>query len=55
MPQVICPRCGARFDCRPGGDCWCAAEPVRLPLPVERTAGACLCPDCLRSAAATER
>jgi hypothetical protein len=47
---VVCPVCGKRFTCRPGGECWCAAEPFRLPLPAEPAAG-CLCPDCLRAAA----
>jgi len=28
--KLICARCGAAFDCGLGGDCWCAAEPVRL-------------------------
>jgi hypothetical protein len=48
MRHVICARCGQAFECNTGGDCWCAAEPYRLPLPEGRD---CLCPDCLRSAA----
>jgi hypothetical protein len=51
---VTCPACGARFTCRPGGDCWCAAEPFRLPLPAPAENAACLCPACLRAAAATQ-
>lgn len=48
--SVICEQCGTAFSCALSGDCWCMAEPVRLPLP---TAGGtdCLCPDCLRKAA----
>ena len=49
---LACARCGSVFECRSAaGDCWCAAEPYRLPL---TTAGAiedCLCPACLRQAA----
>ena len=48
--RLACTRCSATFDCRPGGDCWCAAEPYRLPLP-EAAAEDCLCPACLRAAA----
>jgi hypothetical protein len=28
------------------GECWCAEEPVRLPMPAEDAD--CLCRDCLR-------
>ena len=48
---VVCPGCGARFNCRPDGECWCAAEPFRLPLP-DSAAKDCLCPACLRTVAA---
>jgi hypothetical protein len=54
MPQgrrPSCPQCGAAFDCSPGGDCWCATEPFRLPMPQAGTED-CLCPGCLRAAAA---
>jgi len=48
--SLACARCGISFDCRLGGGCWCAAEPYRLPMP---DAGEdCLCPACLRVAAA---
>ena len=50
--KLACARCGSVFECALAGDCWCAAEPYRLPL---TTAGAiedCLCPACLRQAAA---
>jgi hypothetical protein len=47
--RLACSRCGAQFECNPGGECWCADESFRLPMPV---AGAdCLCPECLRKAA----
>jgi hypothetical protein len=49
--RLVCARCGAAFECAPGGGCWCAAEPYRLPM----TGAAiedCLCPACLRKAAA---
>jgi hypothetical protein len=46
--RLACSRCGIEFACNPGGDCWCAAETARLPMPV---AGEdCLCRDCLRKA-----
>ncbi|MFA6266270.1 MAG: cysteine-rich CWC family protein [Pseudolabrys sp.] len=49
---LSCERCGAGFTC--GGDigCWCAAEPYRLPMPAPGATSDCLCPDCLRAAAA---
>jgi hypothetical protein len=49
--RIACGRCGASFDCSLGGGCWCAAEPYRLPMPVAPTED-CLCPACLRQAAA---
>jgi hypothetical protein len=49
--RLTCARCGAAFDCDPGGDCWCFAEELRLPLPAEASAAQCLCPACLRTAA----
>jgi hypothetical protein len=51
--RLICTGCGARFDCNPGGDCWCADEALRLPLPAAGTAAQCICPTCLRAAATT--
>jgi len=50
--RLTCGRCGSAFDCAPGGDCWCAAEPVRLPLPAAGSTDDCLCPACLRTLAA---
>jgi hypothetical protein len=49
--RLVCAGCGVRFDCRLGGDCWCAAEPYRLPMP-SSPADDCLCPACLRKAGA---
>ena len=50
--QLTCADCGASFTCDPAGQCWCAEEVARLPMPVD---GAdCLCPDCLRKLAATQ-
>jgi hypothetical protein len=49
-----CQRCGAAFECRPA-DCWCAAESVRLPMPAAESGEDCLCPACLRAAAAGQR
>jgi hypothetical protein len=39
------------FGCDLSGNCWCDAETFRLPMPVDGED--CLCPDCLRAAAAT--
>ena len=48
--RLACPRCGTVFDCKLSGNCWCDGEAARLPLPVEGED--CLCPSCLRVAAA---
>ncbi len=53
--RLACARCGAAFECMPGGDCWCAAEPYRLPLTQAGEIEDCLCPACLRQAAALPR
>jgi hypothetical protein len=45
-----CGRCGARFFCRPAGNCWCATESLRLPMPVDGQD--CLCRACLRAVSA---
>lgn len=47
--EVVCARCGSAFTCELAGDCWCAAEPYRLPMPLDK-AEDCLCPACLRQA-----
>jgi len=50
--KLACARCGAAFDCSLEGGCWCAAEPYRLPMPAAAANEDCLCPACLRKAAA---
>lgn len=52
--RIACARCGAPFTCDPDGDCWCAAEAYRLPMPSD-PAATCLCPACLRAQAAAGR
>jgi hypothetical protein len=48
--RVVCSGCGSEFGCSLSGECWCAEETARLPMP---TGGEdCLCRDCLRKAAA---
>jgi hypothetical protein len=49
--RLTCARCGAAFECRLGGGCWCAAEPYRVPMP-ESANEDCLCAACLRAKAA---
>jgi hypothetical protein len=49
--SLTCGRCGTVFECRLGGDCWCAAEPVRLPMPEAGAGDDCICPACLRAMA----
>lgn len=49
----ICARCGTVFDCRAEtGGCWCADEPVYLPMPPPGATDDCMCPTCLRAEAA---
>jgi Cysteine-rich CWC len=50
--RLACSRCGTEFSCDPAGACWCMDESFRLPMPAEGED--CLCPDCLRKAAATQ-
>jgi hypothetical protein len=52
--QLACARCGTAFECALDGDCWCAAEPYKLPMPAD-AAEDCLCPACLREAASRDR
>ena len=47
----VCARCGVSFDCGLSAECWCAAEPYRLPM-TKAWIEDCLCPACLRKAAA---
>jgi hypothetical protein len=54
--RVVCEGCGTEFHCTGNnrGDCWCAAEPYRLPTPLSAQIGDfthCLCPSCLRKVA----
>jgi hypothetical protein len=48
--KLACARCGTAFECALEGECWCAAEPYKLPMPSAATED-CLCPACLRKAA----
>jgi prepilin-type N-terminal cleavage/methylation domain-containing protein/prepilin-type processing-associated H-X9-DG protein len=45
--QKVCPRCGARFECRVSAGCWCADYPVLDPVEPRTD---CLCPKCLEQA-----
>jgi len=49
--HLACARCGSTFECRLGGGCWCAEEAFRLPVP-DAASEDCVCPACLRAAAA---
>jgi hypothetical protein len=52
--RMTCARCGTSFDCGLSGDCWCASEPVRLPLPGDADED-CVCAACLRTMAETRK
>jgi len=52
---LTCERCGTAFGCTlDAKSCWCADESYRMPMPAQEPGKAsdCLCPDCLRAAAA---
>jgi len=52
--RLSCARCGAAFECGAGtGHCWGAEEDFRLPMPAADRGEDCLCPACLRKAAAS--
>ena len=51
--RLACARCGTEFGCDLSGNCGCAEETARLPMPVKGED--CLCRECLRKAAAVER
>jgi len=54
LPPKTCEKCGVSFGCgAKTGECWCSAEPFRMPLskPGESEFSDCLCPKCLREAA----
>ncbi|HXH47111.1 MAG TPA: cysteine-rich CWC family protein [Bradyrhizobium sp.] len=48
--RLVCSRCGTEFGCDLSGNCWCAEETAKLPMPLEGED--CLCRECLRKAAA---
>lgn len=54
---LVCASCGTSFTCTGDVDCWCGAEPYRLPMPAIApaldAAADCLCPQCLRRKAAS--
>jgi len=47
--RVACTACGTEFSCSLSGDCWCAEETARLPMPLANED--CLCRECLRKLA----
>jgi hypothetical protein len=49
--RIDCARCEASFECGLSANCWCATEPYRLPM-TKAAIEDCLCPACLRKAAA---
>jgi hypothetical protein len=52
--RLACSGCGTEFSCELSGDCWCAEETAKLPMPAQGSD--CLCRDCLRRmASATTR
>ncbi len=56
LRRLACTRCGTSFECGTGsgssaGACWCMDEAYRMPMP-DAAAADCLCPTCLRAAAA---
>ena len=52
--KETCEACGAEFGCEPTGDCWCFAEtvPAETLKEIRGRYERCLCPACLRQAAA---
>jgi hypothetical protein len=54
LRRLDCARCGTAFECGAGGKdntCWCIDEAYRMPMPTDARED-CLCPACLRAAAA---
>jgi hypothetical protein len=49
--NLTCAACGTAFVCTRDLQCWCAAEPYRLPM-TKAWLEDCLCPACMRKAAA---
>ena len=50
VTRLECAGCGTGFSCSLSGQCWCNNESFRIPMPQDGSD--CLCPDCLRKAAA---
>jgi hypothetical protein len=50
--RLACAHCGTEFECGLSAECWCAAEPYRLPM-TKAWIEDCLCPECLRKRAAS--
>jgi prepilin-type processing-associated H-X9-DG protein len=50
--QKVCPRCGARFECRVSAACWCAEHPALEHVEPRHD---CLCPECLKKATRREK
>ncbi|WP_354066822.1 cysteine-rich CWC family protein [Bradyrhizobium sp. OAE829] len=48
--RLDCAGCGTEFSCSLSGPCWCSEEAFRMPMPLDGSD--CLCPACLRQAAA---
>jgi hypothetical protein len=48
--RLACTGCGTEFTCSLSGSCWCGEEAFRMPMPLD--GNDCLCPECLRKAAA---
>jgi hypothetical protein len=51
--RLNCSRCGSEFGCDLSGQCWCAEENAKLPMPLKGED--CLCRACLRKAASAAR
>jgi hypothetical protein len=52
--RIACARGGTAFECGAlSGTCWCAEEAFRLPVPADGIED-CVCPACLRAAAAAQ-
>ncbi|MFK5856039.1 MAG: cysteine-rich CWC family protein [Bacteroidota bacterium] len=52
-----CPKCGAMFSCGKSGKCWCYEVDVSPSIidKIEKTYSSCLCPDCLKAEAGSEK
>jgi hypothetical protein len=48
--NLACAGCGTEFTCCLPGPCWCREQEFRMPMPLDGSD--CLCPECLRKAAA---